>query len=68
MRKGLRRDALGRTGMGPLLKVICVMYQLSYGIPADLADDLFEVSETSAYLYVTAFCLTVADGFWSEYL
>ncbi|CDF33411.1 unnamed protein product [Chondrus crispus] len=68
LRKGLRPDALGRMGISPLLKVICAMYQLSYGIPADLADDLFEVSETTASLCLTEFCSAVVDGFRSEYL
>lgn len=48
LRKGLKPDCTGRMGITPILKVICTLWQLSYGICADLSDDLFEVSETTA--------------------
>ena len=68
LREGLRADALGKTGISPLLKVICALYQLSYGIPADLSDDLFDVSETTTSLCLTAFSSAIIDGFRSDYL
>lgn len=68
LRKGLRPNCAGRIGISPLLKVICALRQLSYGIPADLADDLFDVSETTASDCLQAFCNAVISGFSGIYL
>lgn len=48
-------DAVGKLGITPLLKVICALRQPSYGITSDLADDVFEVSETTASICLQAF-------------
>lgn len=42
--------------------------QLSYGIPADLADDLFDVSETTANLCLGHFCGALTESLASVYL
>lgn len=39
----LRPGACTWIGTSPLLKVICALCQLAYGLPSDLADDLFDV-------------------------
>lgn len=43
LRQGLKPDCTGRMCISPVLKVICALRQLSYGLPADLSDDLFDV-------------------------
>jgi len=68
MRQGLRPDATGKLGITPLLKVICALRQLAYGIPVDLADDLFDVSETTASLCLVEFCKAVVTCFSTQYL
>jgi hypothetical protein len=47
-RKGLNPNAVGQTGISPLLKVIVAIRTLAYALPSDIADDMFEVSETTA--------------------
>lgn len=54
LRKGLKPDVVGKLDISPLLKVICAM-QLSHAIPADLADDLFDVSPSTASLCLEEF-------------
>ena len=66
--KGLRPDATGKLGISPLLKVICGLREMSYGLPADLADDLFDVSETTASLCLHEFCKSIVDCFGERYL
>lgn len=61
LRQGLKADACGRKGISPLVKVITAMRQLGYGIPADLCDDLFEVSETTASKCLVEFCQSVGN-------
>lgn len=68
IRQGLRPDATGRLGISPLLKVICALRQMAYGIPSDLADDLFDVSETTAALCLENFCIAVIEAFAPVYL
>lgn len=68
MCQGLRPDATGRKGISPLMKVITALRQLAYGIPADLSDDLFDVSETTARKCLKEFCRTVVTCFEHEYL
>lgn len=68
MRQGLKPDCTGKMGITPLVKVICALRILSYGIPSDLADDMFNVSETTADLCVKNFCSAVQTGLKSQYL
>ena len=55
-------------GVSPLLKVICALLQIEYHIPADLADDLFEVSEKTVADCLAHFCSAVCACFASHYL
>ncbi|PXF46880.1 hypothetical protein BWQ96_03409 [Gracilariopsis chorda] len=48
--KGLPPDVVGNMYISPLLKVICALRQLSYGIPAGLLDDLLDVAKCTAAL------------------
>lgn len=68
LRQGLRPDCSGIMGISPLLKVICALVQLSYGIPAYLSDDLFYISESTAALCLEHFCLGVKAAFCAIYL
>lgn len=68
LRKGLWPDCTGELGISPLLKVICAMRQLSYGIPADLGDDLFDVSEKTAATCLEKFCTSVIKDLGAVYL
>ena len=44
------------------------MRQLSYGLPSDLADDLFDVSETTSSRCLESFCQSVTSCFGHIYL
>jgi hypothetical protein len=67
-RRGLRPDATGRAGITPLIKVIVALRQLAYGIPSDLCDDMFDVSETTAAECMYEFCFQVVSCFGNKYL
>ena len=67
-RQGMRPNAAGLLGISPLLKVICALRQIAYDIPADLADDLFDVSETTAADCLEHFCSSVRACFGAHYL
>jgi hypothetical protein len=67
-RKGLNPTAVGQTGIFPLLKVIVAIRTLAYALPSDIADDMFEVSETTASLCPLEFASAVVDCFEAEYL
>lgn len=58
-RQGLRPDATGRVGITPILKIICALRQLSYDLPADLSEELFDVSETTANNCLENYCLAL---------
>jgi hypothetical protein len=47
-RKRLNPNAVGQTGISSLLKLIIAIRALAYTLPSDIADDMFEVSETTA--------------------
>lgn len=66
--QGLKPDVTGRMGISPLIKFVCALRQLAYGLPADLADDLFDVSETTAGLCLEEFCKSVVRCFSAVYL
>eukprot|EP00171_Calliarthron_tuberculosum_P004333 IDg4333t1 len=67
-RQGLRPDATGRLGISPLIKVITALRQLAYGIPSDMCDDMFEVSETTARTCMKELCRTIVSVLSAEYL
>lgn len=68
IRKGLRPNCVGKIGISPLIKVICALRMLSCGLSADLADDIFNVAETTAQLCLKAFSESVIYAFFPEYL
>lgn len=68
LRQGLRPDACGHIGITPLLKFLSALRQLSYGLPADMADDLFDVSKTTAALCLQHFCESVKNCIAAVYL
>lgn len=57
LRRGLRLDAVGRVEVTPLRKVICTLRMLVYGLPSDISDDMFDLSETTASLSLLRFLL-----------
>ncbi|PXF47012.1 hypothetical protein BWQ96_03202 [Gracilariopsis chorda] len=67
-RKGMWPNAVGKLGIFPLVKVICALRQISHDIPSDLAEDMFEVSETTAFLCLDEFCKAVESLFRAKYL
>lgn len=67
-RRGLKPDATGKTGITPLLKIICALRQISYDIPADLSDDLFDVSETTAALCLENYCIALQKSLGPLYI
>lgn len=67
IRQRLRPNATGRLKKTSLLKVICALRQLSYGFPADLAEDMFEVSETTAAKCLEEFFVSVVKCFPHHY-
>ena len=67
-RRGLRKDAIGKTGISPLVKVIAAHRQLSYGIPSDFCDDAFEISQTTGAMCLRSFCRVIVNRFSAEYL
>jgi Plant transposon protein len=67
-RKGLNPNAVGQTGITSLLKVIVAIRTLAYALPSDIADDMFEVSETTALMCLHEFARVVVQCFDEEYL
>lgn len=68
IRQGLNPDCTGRIGITPLIKIICALKMISYGLPADMADDMFDISETTANLCLESFCAAVMNGLGFRYL
>jgi hypothetical protein len=66
--KGLNPNAVGQTGITPLLKVIVAIRTLAYALPSNIADDMFEVSETTASMCLHEFARVVVQCFDAEYL
>lgn len=68
MRRGLTPNATGGYGISSFLKVIFALSMLSYGLPADLADDLFNMQRSTARISLEEFCITINTCFAEEYL
>jgi len=66
--KGLKPDACGRLGITPLVKVIVALRELSYGLCADLMDELSEVSSTTARDCLVNFCKCTIEKHGPKYL
>ena len=67
-RQCLRPNAAGRMGVSHFLKFICALRQMACDIPADLADDLFDVSATTAADCLLHFYSAVCAPFGPHYL
>ncbi|PXF42407.1 hypothetical protein BWQ96_07848 [Gracilariopsis chorda] len=67
-RKLMQPNAVGKLGISPLVKVICALRQISHDIPSDLAEDMCDVSETTASLCLDEFCKAVESHFRAKYL
>lgn len=68
LRQGLRPNCSRKMGISPLLTVICALRQLSYGIPTDISDNLFDISESTAAQFIHHICVGVKEAFGSLYL
>lgn len=68
IQQGPRPDATGHIETTSLLKVICAPHQLAYGLPSNIVDDMFDVLETTASLFLTYFCAAGITAFGSVYL
>jgi hypothetical protein len=67
-RKGLNPNAVGQTGIYPLLRGIVAIRTHAYALPSDTENYMFEVSETTASLCLHEFASAVVDCFEAEYL
>lgn len=63
-----RPDCTGKVGNTPLIRLICALRIFSYGVPAEMADDMFNISETTASLCLEAFPKAIILRFKSKYL
>lgn len=68
LREGLRPHCARRMGISPLLKEICTLRQLSYGLPTHLADNIFHISEATAALRLHHFCVALIISLGVFYL
>lgn len=68
LRQRLRPDVCERIGINPLQKVIFALRQLAHGLPSDLADDFFDLSESTAPPCLTEFCKAITKCFSLQYL
>lgn len=50
------------------MKVICALRTLSYGIPSDLSDEMFNVYKTTAALCFIKFCRAIRRGLAHKYI
>eukprot|EP00173_Palmaria_palmata_P005399 Plantae.Rhodophyta-Palmaria_palmata.ctg9524.p1 GENE.Plantae.Rhodophyta-Palmaria_palmata.ctg9524~~Plantae.Rhodophyta-Palmaria_palmata.ctg9524.p1 ORF type:complete len:122 (+),score=14.97 Plantae.Rhodophyta-Palmaria_palmata.ctg9524:367-732(+) len=55
-------------GITPLIKNLTALRMISYGIPADFCNDLFDVSETTATIFLKEFCKAMVSRFGDYYL
>ncbi|POM80540.1 Transposon protein [Phytophthora palmivora] len=63
-----RRDATGRIGIHPIMKISAALRVLAYGIPAACVDENLEISSTVVYNSIMHFVTAVDKRFGAEYL
>jgi len=63
-----KKDATGRRGIHPLVRLTAVFRMLAYGTCADSQDEQFQISETSADNALKSFCRIMIAEFGDEYL
>ena len=62
-----RRDALGRPGIAPRVRMVAALRMLAYGCAADSVDEYLHLSEDAALASLKAFCADLIAAF-PEYL
>lgn len=63
-----KRDAAGKSGFSPIVKITAALRQLAYGYAADCVDEYLEVSESSALFWLKKFCQVIIDIYEEEYM
>lgn len=61
-------DAVGRSGLSALQKMIAALRILAYGCPADLLDEYIQIGETTALESLKHFCNVIIGIFEEQYL
>lgn len=68
IRLGICPDCTGKVGGTPLIKVICTLRILSYGIPVGMVDDMFNMFETTPSSCLGVFPKTKISRLKAKYL
>jgi hypothetical protein len=64
----LRRDALGKSGIRPLVKITAALRMLAYGGAADCNDKYLQLSESTSLQCMDKFCNAIVAIYSAEYL
>ncbi|KAL6557450.1 hypothetical protein OROMI_017800 [Orobanche minor] len=64
----LKVDAVGRSGLSPLQKMLAALRMLAYGCPADQLDEYVQVGESTTIECLQHFCEAIIKFFEDEYL
>jgi hypothetical protein len=64
----LRRDALGKLGLRPLVKITAALRMLAYGATADCNDEYLQLSESTSLDCMDRFCKAIVAIYSAEYL
>lgn len=68
LRKDIRPDRTVEMKYLPLIKVLSILRQKSYGIPIDLSENLFALSKNISSSFLKAFCVAVKASLEPFYL
>jgi hypothetical protein len=60
-------DALGKSGLHPLQRVVAALRRLSYGVASDVVDKYVLISESAAHESLAMFCRAVCELYGVEY-
>ena len=63
-----KKDATGRTGIHPLVRVAAVMRMLAYGTPADCQDKTWQIAESTVDNALKCFCYLMISNFGDKCL
>jgi len=64
----VKKDAVGRVGIHPLVRLVACFRHIGYGDALDREDENLRLSESSLQVAVQAFCKLVVKHFGAEYL
>jgi hypothetical protein len=64
----LRRDALGKLGLRPLVKITAALQMLAYGAAADCNNEYLQLSESTSLKCMDQFCKAIVAIYSAEYL